>query len=136
MNNEKGIAAKATPTAGKGVTQKKGGTAGEVHTPPTKRKNALVELTTEDPKAANRCKKTQDKPNSVASKPWVSSIINDKHEPILEGAKAIRDPTIYKKLLQAMILPLEYDVAINMRRKDHQHNLNCAHYHVSLISLV
>lgn len=134
---DKDISPKATPTANEGVTQKRGGIVAKVHTPPpTKRKNTLMGVTIKDPKAVFKCKKTMVEPNSSAQKPWVSSTIDGKGEPILDDRRAISNPVVVEKFLWAIILPTDSDVVINMSREDCQCKLNCTHYHVSLILLL
>lgn len=51
----------------------------------------------EYPKAADRYKETRFDPDSTMPKPWAS--IDDKGELILEGEKAMSNPTTCEKLI-------------------------------------
>lgn len=120
----KGPSTKVAPDV-KVIPQKKDGTTtAEVQTPPSpdKRKTTPNKVTTEEPLIASKWKKTWTKVNVtvVTPKGWDSSITDGKGEPILMGAKSMSDPDICKGLMWAMILPSDYDVAINISREDHR----------------
>lgn len=53
-------------------------------------------------------------------------------KPILEGAKAMADPIVCRKIMKVMILPNDYDVAINFSQKEHHHKLDRDCYHINI----
>lgn len=66
-------------------------------------------------------------------KVWVPSTVDKKGEPILEGAKAMYDLVVYRKLMKAMIILNDYDAAIYLSWEEHRHKLDRAPYHISFL---
>lgn len=61
------------------------------------------------------------------------STVDGKGEPILDSVKAIADLVVYGKIMKVMILPNDYNIAINMNREDCRRKLDRAHYSISCL---
>lgn len=73
---------------------------------------------------ADKCKRTRIEFDHAFPKVQVSSTIDAKGEPILEGAKGMSDIIICENLIGTIILRVDYVNAINMSKEDNQTKLN------------
>lgn len=79
----------------------------------------------------DRRRKTKVEPDPIFPEVWVPYVVDGKDEPILEGDKGKINPVVCKKLMRAMVLLADYNVAINMSKEDHRCKLSRVHYHIS-----
>lgn len=118
------------------VAQNKGGnTTTEVQAPlpPAKRKTDPKEVAIGELPLADKQKKIWvvvdiaiDAPQSLGSLYY-----RCKGRAYSHGAKAMSNLVVCERLIWAMILPADYDMAINMSQEDRQQKLNHARYRVS-----
>lgn len=90
---------------------------------------SLGDLTTE-----KAHKKSRVVNEGTASKAWALSLKDTKYDHILKVMKAFHDVPLCRKIIRVMILPKDYDAAVNMEEKERCLWLDRARYQLNYLA--